>query len=144
MKLRQRTRESVVRNPSGPRRARVGPAGPPLPAPPALGGGPEGESHVATGEASVQVTAPANRFVLLPRAGRCCETGCWRRRRGGAGAARSRLSSPEIPYPITPPEPSASLPRIRPLSRYLEVMLAGRCAQTRRVTLPHTRTSPFS
>ncbi|KAM7373966.1 hypothetical protein PAMP_006650 [Pampus punctatissimus] len=48
--LRQRTRESVVRNPSSPRRVRAGPAGPPEEDP--------RENHVATGEASVQVTVP--------------------------------------------------------------------------------------
>lgn len=56
--LRQRTRESVVRNPSGPRRASAGPAGPPEEDP--------RENHVATEEASVQVTAPWNRLIQLP------------------------------------------------------------------------------
>lgn len=55
--LRQRTRETVVRNPSGPRRASAGPAGPPEEDPK--------EKRVATAEASVQVTA-WNRFILLP------------------------------------------------------------------------------
>ncbi len=78
--LRQRTRESVVRNPSSPRRVRAGPAGPPEEDP--------RENHVATGAASVQVTVSWNRFILLPgRAGAL--TGCWRWRGGGRRAARS-------------------------------------------------------
>lgn len=77
--------ESVVRNPSSPRRVRAGPAGPPEEDP--------RENHVATGEASLQVTSPWNRFVLLPPAGGQAGAlkGCRRWRGGGRRAARSRL-----------------------------------------------------
>lgn len=80
--LRQRTRESVVRNPSSPRRARAGPAGPPEEDP--------RENRVGTGEASVQVTVPWNRFILLPGQAGALK-GCWRWGGGGRRAARSRL-----------------------------------------------------
>lgn len=56
--LRQRTRESVVRNPSGTRRASAGPAGSPEEDP--------RENHVATEEASVQVSASWKRFTQHP------------------------------------------------------------------------------
>lgn len=89
--LRQRTRESVVRIPSSPRRARAGPAGPPKEDP--------RETQVATGEASLQVTVPGTRSrLLLPgsaRSLRGCRPGT-EMLRPRSRTARRRVKPPRI------------------------------------------------
>lgn len=134
-KLHQSTRESVRRNPSGPRRARVGPAGAPLPA----------SSRRRTQRRAPRCHGrglhPGNRDCEPVRGSFPVQAACSETERQAMEEPREDFFGEPLSYhpPLSPPHHC----RICPPSRFLEAMLALIYAKTCGVTRANCRAFCF-